>query len=384
MNSTNHEDQLTINDATPNWSHLTEIRYVSEYLPTPSLLTLSLSCKSFRNQLSPVIFKTLTLFKNGQILPFNPSSKATYKHKLQILIRRLRADLSNITKFVKVLELCDGFDKEFATRIIELFPNIAIFKVNSKNYRYNLDYLVELLNNLNYLIGVELTSGYYNYTEDKNGNIVNFFKKLRILKFTRNNHRIPKYSPFLQFNSSFTKLNMLTILNDSVLANFQLQVPNLKCVELPHYKVDESLLLNFLTLNPQVKQMYCKWHMVDFIERLWFIQPTKKFKLTEYKTQSYYNLFLNIIKLYKVNYLLLEYFSNEEMNIILIKINNLTNGELELVNEYKAKINQINYNKLGNLDGLMIMRYAYFKYFENENYSIKCDYSKVKFNFIIN
>jgi hypothetical protein len=287
-------------------------------------------------------------------------------------------------KFVKVLELCEGFDKEFAIEITELFPNIAMFKVFSENYRYNLDHLVELLDNLKYLIAIELSPGYYNYPEEKNANIINFFKKLKIIKVTANNHRIRKNSPFLQFDSSFSKLNILTILNDSVLENFQLQIPTLKCVEIPQYKVDENLLLNFLTLNPQLKKMYCKWHMIDFIQRLWFIQPSDTFKLIEHKTQNYYKLFMNILKLYKAKYLLLEYFEYAQMYIIVLKVNKQTNGEIELINDYKAKINQINWNKLGKLDGVIIMRYAYFKYFEKDYYPIKCDYSKIKSNFIIN
>jgi hypothetical protein len=210
MNNGNNEIIKHIDDR-GIWSRLFEIVYVSDYITKSDRISLSMTCKYYRYRLNPIIFNKLKLLKGGVILPFNKKSKAEYKHKLQMLIKRLNFDLKFIGQYVQVLELCDGFSSEFPVGLFDLFPNIIVFKVYSLKYRYDLINLVNLLSNLRYLTGVELSTGYYNYSKEQDNKILEFFKTLNSLKFLKSNHSIPLGSPFLKIDQSFTKLNTLTI-----------------------------------------------------------------------------------------------------------------------------------------------------------------------------
>ncbi|KXN70046.1 hypothetical protein CONCODRAFT_7439 [Conidiobolus coronatus NRRL 28638] len=385
-NNINSNDQLTNNiDKTVNWSQLFEISNISDYTPVRDRIALSMACKYYRHRLNPIIFSKLKLLKNGIILPFNRKSRATYKHKLEILIKRLKLDLKKVAHLVRVLELCDGFDSQFPAELINLFPNIIVFKVFSVYYRYDLVNLVDLLGNLKNLKGIELSAGYYNYPLSENTKIMQFFKTLNSLRFLRNGHSLPNTSPFLQIDQSFSKLNTLTIYDDRVLANLQLCIPNLKWVELPNYKINEHLLLNFLQFNPQITQMYCKWHRVDFIARILGVQPRKSRSLTEFKDQEYYQFFINFINLYKINYIIFEYFEVSKPVLNVLKINREAKGEIVISGEYTQKGKQINWKRLAKLDNVMVMRYVYQNFYEIDNYyPIRLDYSRVDTKFNIN
>jgi hypothetical protein len=385
-NSDINNGQLLENiDIKPNWSQLFEISYISDYIPARDRIILSMACKYYRHRLNPIIFNKLKLLKNGVILPFNHKSKTTYEHKLEILVKRLKLDLKKIAHLVKVLELCDGFDNQFIVELINLFPNITVFKVFSVNYRYNLVNLVDLLSELKNLKAVELSAGYYGYNPSENSKITQFFKTLNSLKFLRNGHSLSKTSPFLHIDQSFSKLNTLTIYDDKVLANLQFCIPTLKCIELPNYKLNEHLLLNFLQSNPQLTQMYCKWHRINFIARILGVQPRKSHSLIEFKNEQYYQFFINFINLYKINYIIYEYFEGFKLVLHVLKINREAKGEVVISGEYVQKVKQVNWRRLARLDNVMVLRYVYQNFYEIDNYyPIKVDYSRVDIKFTIN
>jgi hypothetical protein len=381
-----NNDQLLENiDSKPNWSQLFEISYISDYIPTRDRITLSMVCKYYRHRLNPIIFNKLKLLKNGAILPFNRKRKTAYERKLETLVKRLKLDIKKIAHLVKVLELCDGFDNQFIVELINLFPNIIVFKVFSSNCRYNLVNLVDLLSELKNLKAVELSAGYYGYNPSENYKITQFFKTLNSLKFLRNGHSLSKISPFLQIDQSFSKLNTLTIYDDKVLANLQFCIPTLKCVELPNYEINEHLLLNFLQFNTQLTQMYCNWHRGDFMARILGIHPSRPRSLLEFEDQKYCRLFNNFLNLFKINYIVFEYYVCSRPCLNVLKINREAKGEIVVSGEYNQQIRQLDWQRLVRLDNVLVLRYIYKNFYEIDNYYLaRIDYSKVDTKFIIN
>ncbi|KXN70047.1 hypothetical protein CONCODRAFT_17903 [Conidiobolus coronatus NRRL 28638] len=366
MNNTN-KDILTCINSKGKWSQLFEIAYISDYITKSDRINVSMACKYYRYRLNPKIFNKLTLLKGGVMLHFNLKSRTEYKHKLQMLIKRLNLDLKGVRQYIQVLELCDGFSTEFSTELISLFPNIAVFKVYSLNYRYDLVNLINLLSNLQHLKGVELSTGYYAYPEEQNDKIIEFFKSLNSLKFLKSNYSIPLESPFLKIDQNFTKLNTLTILNDSLLANLQYCMPSLKRIELPGYKMNEELMTNFIKLNPQLKRMECKWHQIDFIQRIWSPYATETRKMSEFKTRPYYNLFLTILRQYNIKYIVMDYVSRGDLYINIIKVTWIEKNDIEVVSIYHTKYNEIDWTLCKGLNDVLVLKYSYFKFFEYDN-----------------
>jgi hypothetical protein len=342
-----------------------------------------MACKYYRYRLNPIIFNKLKLLKGGVILPFNRNSKAEYKHKLQILIKRLSLDLKRIGQYVQVLELCDGFSSEFPVGLFNLFPNIVVFKVYSYSYRYKIVNLVDLLSKLKYLKGVELSTGYYNYPKEQDDKVLEFFKSLYSLKFILSSYSIPLGSPFLKIDQSFSRLNTLTILNARALENLQFYMPNLKRIELPSYKVNEVLLANFFKLNPQLKRMDCKWHEIQFISRIWSQYTAVTCRLSEFKPHNYYSLLLTILNQYNIKYILTEYVSYGDPYINIAKVTWTRRDDIEVVRIYHSKFNKIDWEYCKRLSDVLVMRFSYFKFFEFD-YRFNCSYSILDLKFVIN
>jgi hypothetical protein len=382
MNNGNNEIIKHIDDR-GIWSRLFEIVYVSDYITKSDRISLSMTCKYYRYRLNPIIFNKLKLLKGGVILPFNKKSKAEYKHKLQMLIKRLNFDLKFIGQYVQVLELCDGFSSEFPVGLFDLFPNIIVFKVYSLKYRYDLINLVNLLSNLRYLTGVELSTGYYNYSKEQDNKILEFFKTLNSLKFLKSNHSIPLGSPFLKIDQSFTKLNTLTILNNRVLANLQFCLPSLTKIELPGYKVNEALLAKFFKLNPQLKRMDCKWHQIEFIQRIWSPFATIARKMSEFKTQPYYSLILAILRQYNIKHILMDYVSSGDLYINIVKVSWIEKDDIEVVSIYHTKYREIDWSFCKGLNDVLVLKYNYYKFFEYDNHYNYC-HNMFDWNFIFN
>ncbi|KXN70049.1 hypothetical protein CONCODRAFT_7442 [Conidiobolus coronatus NRRL 28638] len=299
-----------------------------------------------------------------------------------MLIKWLSLDLKSIRQHVQVLEVCDGFSIEFPSELISLFPNIVVFKVYSLNYRYDLVNLINLLSSLKHLKGVELSTGYYNYPKEQDNQILEFFKSLNSLKLTRSNHSIPLGSPFLKIDQNFTKLNTMTILNDTVLANLQFCLPNLTGIELPNYKVSESLLANFIKLNPQLKRMECKWHQIEFIQRIWSPYVTLTRKMSEFKTQPYYSLILAILRQYNIKYIVMDYVSYDNLIINIVKVSWTGKYDIEVVSIYHTKYNEIDWTFCKGLRDVLVLKYCYYKFFEyNNSYNYFYDMFDWKFVF---
>ncbi|KXN70048.1 hypothetical protein CONCODRAFT_171103 [Conidiobolus coronatus NRRL 28638] len=371
MNNGN-KDILTYKDNKVNWSQLFEIAYISDYIT-----------KSDRINVSMIFFKKLTLLKGSDILYFNKKCKAEYKHKLQMLIKSLNLDLKGVRQYIQVLELCDGFSIEFSTELISFFPNIVIFKVCSLNYRYDLVNLINLLSNLEHLKGVELSTGYYAYPEEQNDKIIQFFKSLNSLKFLKSNYSIPLESPFLKIDQSFTKLNTLTILNDSLLANLQYCMPSLKRIDLPNYDVNEGLLANFIKLNPQLKRMDCKWHQTQIIQRMWSPYETISRKISDLESCECHRLFMSILHQHNIKYILNDYVFGGDLYINIVKVTWSGKDDVEVVRIYNSKFKEIEWTFCKGLSDVLVFNYYYYKFFEIDSPINNC-YDMFDWKFVFN
>ncbi|KXN66088.1 hypothetical protein CONCODRAFT_73907 [Conidiobolus coronatus NRRL 28638] len=156
---------------------------------------------------------------------------------------------------VKQVILDISFSRKFAYEFFNLFSKLKNIKILSRE-SYELKSYIEILSNSENLQHITLSSEFENFNSLLDSEYHSLFYRLKSIEIYVPSTMVNGESPLDIIDSSFTNLENLTLVNNSMLYKLSNGISSLLYVKFYYgYQFDKAELNNFICNNTQLKQI---------------------------------------------------------------------------------------------------------------------------------